>query len=421
MTQPRPLVPRALTLLSLAFLVGCLDSTTGTIARASCALSGGGASSGTTAIVVDGCGLVDSRYTAEVAVRDSTAYTTTWGFRSAQGNFVAIWNVTGPQPTLVDSVLVSGASTLGDVAVTGDGKLLIVATERTNGSLVVFDLTNPRRPTQLSRLATPETFNGVHTAEVGRIAGHLYAILAVDALSTGPAPESKIVIVDLADPTNPRQVFVKSVPSTAPFVHDTFLRDGLLFVALWNLGIEIWDVGGGGHGGSPSAPVVLGRLATIGGDAHNIWWLHDAASGSRYAFVGEEGGPAQVGLSSTGDIHVLDVSDLTAPREVAFYHVPGAGTHNFSVDETSGVLYAAYYNAGVRALDVRGDLGTCTSTQQVTTGSVTRCDLRAMGREIGRGLADGTPPVYVWGVQLSGGALYASDMLNGLWKLQTVR
>ena len=421
MTRALAFGRRALALLSLAAVAGCLDRSTGTVVRASCALAGGGVSSGSAALVVSGCGLVDSRYTAEVAVRGSIAYTTTWGFRSAPGNLIAIWNVAGPQPILVDSVIVSGASTLGDVAVTDDGKLLIVATERTNGSLVVFDLADPRHPLQLARLATPETFNGVHTAEVGRVAGHLYAILAVDPLTGGSLPESKVVIVDLGDPANPRQIFVKTVPSTAPFVHDTFLRDGLLFVALWNAGIEIWDVGGGGHGGSPGAPLLLGRAATIGGDAHNIWWLHDAASGSRYAFVGEESGPAQLGLSSAGDIHVLDVSDLTAPREVAFYHVPGGGTHNFSVDETNGVLYAAYYNAGVRALDVRGDLQSCTPAQRVTSGTLTRCDLGAMGREIGRALADGTPRVYVWGVQLSGGALYASDMLNGLWKLQTVR
>jgi hypothetical protein len=162
-------------------------------------------------------------------------------------------------------------------------------------------------------------------------------------------------------------------------------------------------------------------VATLGGDAHNIWWLHDAVSGARYAFVGEESAPAQLGVSSAGDIHVLDVSDLTHPREVAFYHVPGAGTHNFSVDETNGILYAAYYNAGVRALDVRGDLETCTASQQVVTGTLVRCDLAAMGREVGRGLASGTPPVYVWGVQYVGGQLYASDMLNGLWKLQAVQ
>jgi hypothetical protein len=100
--------------------------------------------------------------------------------------------------------------------------------------------------------------------------------------------------------------------------------------------------------------------------------------------------------------------------------VPGAGTHNFSVDETNGILYAAYYNAGVRALNVRGDLGSCAPSQQVVTGAITRCDLGAMGREVGRGLSGGSPRVYVWGVQLSDGFLYASDMLNGLWKLQPV-
>jgi len=406
--------------LFLGLLSGCVfgkDSTAPS--HASCVLTGQTASAASLAVV--GCGLLDSRYTAEVAVRDSIAYTTTWGFRSAQGNMVAIWNVAGDEPTLVDSVFVSGATTLGDVTITDDGQLLIVATERLNGSLVIFDRTDPRHPRQLARLATPETYNGVHTAEVGRVNGHLYAVLAVDPLSGGSSADSKIVIVDLGDPTNPRQVFVKSVPSSAPFVHDTFLRDGLLFVALWNNGIEIWDVGGGGQGGTPSAPVVLGAVATIGGDAHNIWWLHDAVSGNRYAFVGEESGPAQLGVSSAGDIHVLDVSDLTHPREVAFYHVPGAGTHNFSVDEQSGILYAAYYNAGVRAIDVRGDLETCAPPQQVTTGILTRCDLGAMGREVGRGLAGGSPAVYVWGVQLSGSFLYASDMLNGLWKLRTVQ
>jgi hypothetical protein len=408
---------RAPALLLLALTSGCVfDKSTGP-SHASCAL--GGQSLGANLGIV-GCGLLDSRYTAEVAVRDSFAYTTTWGFRSAQGNMVAIWNVAGDQPVLVDSLLVSGATTLGDVAITDDGKLLIVATERTNGSLVIFDRSNPRHPQQLSRLATPETFNGVHTAEVGRVNGHLYAFLAVDPLTGGSSPDSKVVIVDLGDPTNPRQIYVKSVPASAPFVHDSFLRDGLLFVALWNSGIEIWDLGGGGQSGTPGAPVVLGRIATVGGDAHNIWWLHDAVSGNRYAFVGEESGPAQLGVSSAGDIHVLDVSDLSHPREVAFYHVPGAGTHNFSVDETSGILYAAYYNAGVRALNVRGDLETCGAGQQVTTGTLTRCDLGLMGREVARGLSSGNPAVYVWGVQLSGGYLYASDMLNGLWKLQTV-
>jgi hypothetical protein len=371
---------------------------------------------------VVGCGKIANRFTAEIAVRGSTAYTTTWGVRDAFGDVINIWDVSGAQPVLIDSVIVSDASTLGDVAVSDDGALLVVAMERVNGSLIVYDLADPRHPRQLSRLATAETFNGVHTAEIGRVNGKLYAFLAVDPLSGGsPSPPSKVVIVDLSDPVNPRQVFVKPVASAAPFVHDTFLRDGYLFVALWNQGVEIWDIGGGGRG-TPENPAVIGSVATVGGDAHNVWWFHDPTiSSQRYAFVGEEGGPAQIGLTSAGDIHVLDVSDLTRPREVAFFHVPGAGTHNFSVDEANGVLYAAYYNGGVRALDIRGDLASCTPAQQSTVGGITRCDLGAMGREIGRGLATGDPQVYIWGVQYTNGFVYASDMLSGLWKIQGVK
>ena len=120
---------------------------------------------------------------------------------------------------------------------------------------------------------------------------------------------------------------------------------------------------------------------------------------------------------------MVDITDPTQPKEVAFYHVDGAGTHNFSVDEANGVLYAAYYNGGVRAIDVRGDLGTCTAAQQdVNTAlNLTRCNLRLMGRELAVGLLDVNRPVYVWGVQYVGGNVYASDMVNGIWKLAAAK
>jgi hypothetical protein len=323
-----------------------------------------------------------------------------------------VWDVSGNTPSLVDTVLVSGATTLGDVAVSDDGKLLVVATEKTAGSMVVFDLADPRHPRELSRFANSETFNGVHTAEIGRVGGKLYAFLAID-----PSP-ARLVIVDLSDPAAPRQVFSKE--AGRPFVHDSFARSGLLFVALWYDGVEIWDIGGCGAGGSPENPRVLGRATTVDGQVHNVWWYHDPSGTKSFAFVGEEGS-GSIGSTSYGDIHVVDVSEPATPREVAFYHLKDAGTHNFSIDEASGILYAAYYNGGVRALDIRGDLSACTTAQQVTTaGNVTRCDLRLMGREMGAGLVDVNRNVYVWGVQYLNGVVYASDMLNGLWKLRAL-
>jgi hypothetical protein len=332
---------------------------------------------------------------------------------------VYIWNVAGNTPLMVDSLIVENATTLGDIQVSDDGTLLVVATERANGSIVIYDLANPLKPARLTRYLTPNTTNGVHTAEVARVDGTLYAFLSIDP------PSARLVIVDLSDPRNPREVLVRTMGS--PFVHDVFVRDGLLFTALWNDGVTVWDLGGGGKGGTPDNPVQIGNVRTApwspsvgGSEAHNVWWFHDPAGGAnakRFVFVGEEApGNGSLLNSSNGDIHVVDVSDMSAPREVAFYHVDGAGTHNFSVDEERGILYAAYYNAGVRAIDMRGDLSTCAADQKAADG---RCDLRKMGRELAAGLQS-SGQTFIWGVHFDGNFVYASDMLTGLWKLAAV-
>jgi hypothetical protein len=369
------------------------------------------------ALATLGNGLDTVRYQAEVAVRGTTAYTTSWSVRQAAGNKVSIWDVSGNVPIFVDSLIIPGASTTGDVAVSDDGKLLVVATERVPGSIVIYDLTNPRKPTLESKFTNAETNPGVHTAEIGRVNGRLYGFLAIDPLGTTPA---RLVTVDLSNPAAPAEVYTKVIGN--PYVHDTFARDGLLFLALWNDGVQIWDIGGCGTGATPEAPKVLGSVKTLNGQVHNIWWYHDPAGSKRYAFVGEEG-PGIVPTQSSGDIHVIDLTDLAQPKEVAYYTVAGAGTHNFSVDETNGVLYAAYYNGGVRALDIRGDLGTCDASQKNVnvSANLSRCDLRLMGRELAIGLQDQAKPVYIWGVQYLDGYVYASDMVNGIWKLKAAK
>ena len=348
-------------------------------------------------------------YTAEVAVRGTTAYTSTWGGAGGlAGNVVVIWDVSGDVPREVGRLTIDGTvRTTGDVAISDDGQLLMVATEPV-GSVAIYRLTNPRAPVLASRYSSANTTNGVHTAKFGRVNGTLHAFLSIDPRGGAAA---RIVILDLSDPAAPREVFTKEVGR--PYLHDVFPRDGLLFLALWNDGLAVWDLGGGGKGGTPANPVELGRLATVGGEAHNVWWFKDPSTGTaRYAFVGQEG-PGSIGASAVGDIHVVDVSNFAAMKEVAFYTVAGAGTHNFWMDEGRGVLYAAYYNGGVRGLNVRGDLSVCTAAQKAPDG---RCSLAAMGREVSNALTDRR--VYVWGVQFADGFVYASDMINGLWKLR---
>ncbi|TFH64327.1 MAG: hypothetical protein E4G90_08310 [Gemmatimonadales bacterium] len=204
-------------------------------------------------------------------------------------------------------------------------------------------------------------------------------------------------------PAPPR---IARVPIPANYgIHDTFVRDGIAFVSAWNSGIIIFDVGGGGHGGTTAAPIQMGALVTNVGplqtpSAHNAWWFHNPVTHeARYLFVGQEG-PGTLGASSSGDLHVLGVSDLTNPTEVAFFHLPGAGVHNFWMDEARQMLYAAYYNGGVVALDVSG----------VFMGDLD-------GRLLANTLPGGPGSTHVWGVMLAGGSLYVSDMISGFWRL----
>lgn len=205
------------------------------------------------------------------------------------------------------------------------------------------------------------------------------------------------------DPPPVREpVLISQVPIPANFgIHDTFVRDGLAFVSAWHTGLMIFDVGNGTSGGKPSAPVLRSTTPTTGGATHNAWWFQNPASGERrYLFVGQETS-GKLGVSSSGDIHVLDVSDLAAPVTVGSYHRDDAGTHNFWVDEPSQILYAAYYNGGVVAIDISGPL----------PDSLAR-------REIDRIAPGGPGNTYVWGVHLFDGSLYANDMLSGLWQLE---
>jgi len=243
--------------------------------------------------------------------------------------------------------------------------------------------------------------NGAGTAEIRHTLGGAPGPQPVTATVTGLAPVTFTATATLVP------ALVATVPVPANYgLHDTFVRDGIAFLSAWNTGVQLYDVGNGIKGGSPAAPqwistVVTGSTNGGGARAHNAWWFHNPTNGhKRYLFVGQEG-PGSVGSTSSGDIHVVDVSDLTAPREVAFYHLDFAGTHNFWMDEPAQILYAAYYNGGVVALDVSG----------FPTGDLA-------SRERARIQPGGAANTYVWGVQYAGGSVYAGDMESGLWQLR---
>ena len=218
---------------------------------------------------------------------------------------------------------------------------------------------------------------------VGGMCAALAAACADEASSPELNPQSSIVLIE-------------SLPIPQDYgIHDMQVRDGLAFVCAWNTGVIIYDVGNGINGGAPGNPkLVGGPLVTTGGAVHNAWWYHSPTGERKYLFIGQEG-PGRIGATSSGDIHVVDVSDLMNPHEVGFYHMDGAGTHNFWVDEINQILYAAYYDGGVVAIGISGTL----------PDSLAK-------REISRIRPGGPGNTYVWGVQRYDSSLYVSDMLT---------
>lgn len=354
-----------------------------------------------------------ARLTAQVAVHGSHAYTSTWRSREGvPGNVVTVWDVSGNAPRLVDSLHIDGVTIARDVQVSDDGGLLGVATEGGGGSLALYSLANPSKPVLVSRYQSDHTKRAVYAAELARTGGTLYAFLSADI------PGSRLAVLDLSDPASPREVLIR--PIGGPLIHDTFVRDSLLFTALQADGVSIWDIGGS-RGGTPANPVLVStaRLATDSLNpvvyAEHPWWFHDPTTGSRrWLFLSAQGHSSDEVSTSSGAIHVVDLGDLANPRHVAIYSLngPNVGAHHLTVDEESGVLYVAYREAGVRALDVRGDLSSCTAAQRTAAGL---CDLRRVGRELGFALA--SPQRVAWGVTHLGNRVYVSDMVNGLWTL----
>jgi hypothetical protein len=292
---------------------------------------------------------------------------------------------------LYDSIITPNIGTVSDIQVSEDGGWLVFTAEGGPGAgLYVYQLTSPGTPVFRAKQIVSA---GLHTGTLADIGGTLYAFTAKDPASCA------LMIFDLSQAGAGTITTASSTPIPDHYcIHDTFVRDGYAFVFAWDEGLYIFDVGNGSHGGSPSHPVQLSHTLGFGGETHNGWWFWNPNGEKRYLFIGEEG-PFN-GSNASGDIHVVDVSDLTAPVEVGFFHIAGAGTHNFWVDEPNQILYAAFYNAGVVALDISG----------IISGSMA-------SRELARIQPGGSGNTLTWGVQLYNGSVYASDMLSGFWQL----
>ena len=333
----------------------------------------------------------------------------TWVFEGADGrdyayvgtfmyDWMKAWDVTDPaSPVLTDSVQLD-ARRINDVKIHASARIGILtregASDRRNG-IVILDLSDPARPSIVSEYKRTVP-GGVHNVW---IEGDL-----VYAVHNGT---SDIHIIDISDPAAPDEVGRWGLPeSPSKSLHDVIVQDGYAYLSYWDDGAVMLDVGAGTHGGTPTEPAFVSRYNYPAGNTHTAW------RAGRYLFVGDEIFPqewdADAPIEARGYIHVLDMEDPENPVEVARYEVPEAGAHNIWAEGDR--LYVGYYQAGLRVVDISGEL---------------RGDLYRQGREIAvlkTTDAQSTVPNWgmTWGAQLHKGNIFTSDLNSGLWIVKLV-
>jgi len=319
-------------------------------------------------------------------------------------------------PKLLDTMK-ADARLINDLSTTPDEKVGVFtregASNRKNG-IVFFDPSDPAHLKVLSEYTETVT-GGVHGAFINK---H-YAYITDDATGS-------LRVIDFQDPQHPKEVarWQTENPTATTiagplgpqasgrYLHDLYVKDGLAYLAYWRDGLVILDVGSGIKGGSPEHPQLVSQYKFNHYGLYGNGWLagtHTTFRYKNYVFVGDEVFPGFFEIDSKeripvrGILHVMDISDIEHPREVASYEIPEGGMHNVWAD--NDILYAGDYAGGGRAVDISGEL---------------RGNLYAQGREIARvwtGDPDGFRPnlPFAWGAQPANGLIFYNDIHSGIW------
>ncbi|MGH7503338.1 MAG: Ig-like domain-containing protein [Longimicrobiales bacterium] len=328
-----------------------------------------------------------------------------------------VWDVTDPANIVKTDSIQVDARTVNDVKVSPDSRYAALSREgasnRRNG-VVLLDLAHPAHPTIASVYEDGLT-GGVHNMYATN--DHLFA------LSNG----DKYVILDVRDLRNP--AFVSEYDHPDSRVHDVWVFDGIAYSAEWETGVVVVDVGNGRWGGSIANPKFVTSFPLPTGSTHAVFPYYQPSTRKFYLFVGDErvqrDGLAWEGTgpdhrvkydpatgrggyprATSGYIQVVDFTDPELPAMIARYEVSEYGTHNLWVE--NDILYQAYYEGGVRMVDVSGPL---------------MGNLFTQGREIAVFKAH-DPIGYIpnapgaWSVMPYKGRIFFSDVSSGLWSIR---
>jgi hypothetical protein len=316
-------------------------------------------------ITVQGRGTITHVHTSDLwpfTGKDGRDYALvgTWG----GDGWAYVFDITNlTAPVITDSVQVN-ARTINDVTVSPDARFGVLsregASDRVNG-VVILDLANPAHP-KVASTFSQELTGGVHNMYATN--DHLFAISGGD----------KYVIIDVRDITKPTYVSEYNHPNS--YVHDVWVRDGIAYSSEWGTGVVAVDVGNGRYGGTIQQPKLIATYPTTSGATHEIYPYVQKSTGKTYLFLGDEimsrqgrvwegtnymqdlfgNQPARGGVpqTSAGYTHIVDFTDPRHPVNIAKYHQEEFGSHDIIVEDD--VMYQAYYDGGVRVVDVSGEL-----------------------------------------------------------------
>ena len=313
---------------------------------------------------------------------------------------IHILEVTDPgRPTLAHTIY-PGADRVHDLEIGGGNSWAVAAVSRAGADgagLLVFDLSAPANPQPVARLVEGVA-GGVSAVDVDH--EHVWA---------GSIEDGTLVGFDFSNPARPERIGSWQATATGTagsHIADIDVGNGIALLARWNEGLAVLDVGAGISGGTAARPTLVSeyryRVRRDGREWRNTlrvlrWrdWvlLGDGIDACSSCVDGPRGG-----------IHLLDVTEIRMPREVARYEVPEAGVRDFEVDHRTETLVAAFGTGGLRLADLSGEL---------------RGELYAQGREtavIPTGAwSDGIPSrSLARGARVLKQAVFVADMYAGL-------
>nr|MBA2332778.1 hypothetical protein [Actinomycetota bacterium] len=292
----------------------------------------------------------------------------------------------------------------------------------------LYDVTRPARPRELARVRTdPRGSHEIWLQPVGDKAYVYTAIIASEFRSSpdGTTPgEPDFRIVDVSDPRKPVVVGgwgawreLGLAPFTDPskrlegnFVHSVVGDGTRAYLSYWDLGTVVLDVS------KPSQPRYLGRTRGEVDNSHSAWLgqngllveTHEARGGTATFYRRGAGDPVRLSTFALPDAVVRQGHRARGIAPVSGLDLSDS-VHDGKLRGSLALF--SWYGQGVVAADISDPRRPRFLARFLARPETDPARLLCPGRRC----------TAVWGVDIEGETIVASDLIGGLWVLRLRR